>query len=175
MEVAGPVDHVGAEADVTHELDAARDADVDAPRLHQRIHDVVGLLARAALGVDGGPRGAVVVAHREPGVARHVVGLLPRLRHAAAEDLLDVSRIDARLRDQTRLHAPEKLGGVKAGEVAATHLSASDGRSQRLDDDRFPHAIVSSIPFGFRFARSQSIFPRIIPLVGTPTPPVTST
>ena len=49
LEKAGAVDHVRTQADVAHHLDPAGDADVDAARLNQRVHQVVRLLARAAL------------------------------------------------------------------------------------------------------------------------------
>src|SRR5690606_27374037 len=166
LEEAGPVDHVRAEPHVAHHLDAARDPDVDRARRHERAHQVVGLLARAALRVDAGAARRVAATGGEPGVARHVVRLLARLGHAAADHLLDVARIDAGLLAQPHLDLGEQLHRVQARQVALSHLAARDRRAERLDDDGFAHARVS-------FARQSC--PRIMALVGTPTPAVTRT
>ena len=137
--------------------------DVDRARRDERADQVVRLLARAALGVDRRAAGLEGLARRQPGVARDVVRLLAGLRHAAADHLLDVGGIDARLLAEPELHLREQLPGVQAREIALAHLAAGDRRSQRFDDDGFAHhALLQSLP-------------RIMPLVGTPTPAVTST
>ena len=69
LEEARTVDHVGAQAHVTHLLDAAGDAAVDAARAHHGGDEVVGLLSRAALGIDGGRTHAPGLALVQPGVA----------------------------------------------------------------------------------------------------------
>ncbi len=162
LEEARAVDHVGAEADVAHHLDAARDADVDAAGPDQRVHEVVGLLARAALRVDGRAGDAVLLAAGEPGVARDVVRLLARLGDAAADDLLDLGGVDAGAFDDGLLDLRQQMSGVERAERALrAELAFADRRSERFDDDGFSHGGYS--------------FPRIMALVGMPTPAVTST
>src|SRR5262249_60618490 len=108
QEVARAVDDVGAEANVAHHLDAAADPDVDLARAHQRRDQAVRLLPRAALGVDRRAAGVPAGAAQEPGDARDVARLLPRLRDAAADHLLDVLRVDAGPLDHRLLHAREQ-------------------------------------------------------------------
>ncbi len=105
---------VGAQPDPAHRLDSARDADVDGTRRDQPGDQVVGLLAAAALAVDG--RGADVLGQPrdEPAHPGDVVGLLAVLRDAAADDLLDSAGVDAGLFDQRLLHRAQQLGGVQS-------------------------------------------------------------
>ena len=80
--VAGPVHDVRAQRHVAHLLDAARDAGVHAAGRDETGHEVVGLLCRAALRVDGAARRRVrehVVPGRQPRVAGDVAPLLARL------------------------------------------------------------------------------------------------
>ncbi len=89
-------------ADAAHGLDPAPDADIDGAGSDQVGHEVVGLLGRTALAVDGGGGhlvGQALVQPRRPG---HIGGLLPGLGHAAADDLLDApGSIPARLTSST--------------------------------------------------------------------------
>ena len=75
---------------------------------------------------------------------RDVVRLLAGLGHAAAEDLLDVAGLDARLLHQALLESPQELAGVEAGEVAAAQLASGEGGAQRFDDDGLGHGGISS-------------------------------
>ncbi len=127
LEVAGAVDHVGAEADAAHRLDAAGDADVDAPALDQGGDQVVRLLARSALRVDG--RGADLVgrADRQPRVAHQVAGLLAGLGDAAADDLLDVVHADPGALEHALQRQRQQFGGVESVQPPDARLPPSDG------------------------------------------------
>lgn len=58
---------------------------------------MVGLLAAAALAVDGGGADVFGQTGRQPGHPADVVGLLPELGHATADDLFDVTGVKAGL------------------------------------------------------------------------------
>ena len=58
--------------------------------------EVDGLLAGAALAVDGGRGGLDREPGLEPGVAGDVDALLAELLHAAGDDVLDLGGLDAR-------------------------------------------------------------------------------
>src|SRR5262249_9669698 len=107
QEVARPVDDVGAGADVAHHLDPAADPDVGLARAPRRGARVVRRLPRPALRVDRRAARVPAGAAREPGVARDVARLLPGLRDAAADHLLDLLRVDAGALDHRLLHARE--------------------------------------------------------------------
>jgi hypothetical protein len=177
------VDHVGAEADVAHHLDAAADPDVDLAGADERRDEVVGLLAGAALRVDGGAARVPAVPAREPGVAHHVPGLLAGLRDAAADHLLDVGGVDAGALDQRLLRPGQELRGMQAREPPAPELAPRDRGPQGSDDHRFAHrCLLSGAPFragraaaGGRSGFPSQSLPSSMPLVGTPTPAVTST
>ena len=76
--------------------------------------EAVGLLAAAALAVHG--HGAHVLGQPgdEPPDSGDVVGLLAVLRHAAADDLFDVARVDAGLLHERLLRGAQQLGGVQS-------------------------------------------------------------
>ena len=93
---AGAGLHGGAKADAAHRLDAAGHHDVGGAAGHKARSEVRGLLARAALRVDGGRRGGDRQARGQPGAAGDVEGLLADLAHAAADDLVDQRGVDAR-------------------------------------------------------------------------------
>src|SRR3984957_15401009 len=105
---------VGAQADTAHRLDATRDADVDGPRGDQTGDQAVGLLAAAALAVHGHRPDMLGQPGDEPPDAGDVVGLLAVLRHAATDDLFDVSRVDTGLLHERLLRGAQQLGGVQS-------------------------------------------------------------
>src|SRR5262249_26482201 len=82
----------------------------------ERRPEVVRLRAGPALRVDGRAGDAVVLAARQPGVPGDVVRLLAGLGHAAADDLLDLGRVDAGARDHRLLHLRQQMGGVERRE-----------------------------------------------------------
>ncbi len=82
---------VGAQAHPAHRLDPAGNADVDGPDRDQAGDQMVGLLAAAALAVDSGGADMIGKAGGQPRHSADVVGLLPELRHATADDLFDIS------------------------------------------------------------------------------------
>ncbi len=77
-----------------HRLDAARDRDVVRAGDHALRDEVRGLLRRAALAVDARRRHLPRQPRGDPRVAGHVAALLPRLGHAAADDVVDARGIE---------------------------------------------------------------------------------
>ena len=139
--MAGPIDDVRAQRHVAHLLDAARDARVHAAGGDETGHEVVGLLRRAALRVDRAARGRVrehVVPGRQPRVARDVAPLLPRLGHAAADDLLDRAGVDARPLDDLDQGVTEDLGRLQLRQPA---VALADRGADGFDDDWRAHAV----------------------------------
>ena len=131
-----PVEGVGPEAHPAHGLDPAGDADVDGVGADQVGHEVVGLLGRAALAVDGGGRHLVGKALAQPRGAGHVGGLLPRLGHATSHDLLDVAGVDPGPLDQFDLGIAEELGGVEPGHPS---VPLPDRSTHCFDDHWLGH------------------------------------
>ena len=87
---ARTVDDVDPEAHPTHGLDAASDGDIHGAGGDGIGGEVIGLLGRAALAVDGGGGDLVGQTLVEPGRASDVEGLLPGLGDTTSEDLLDL-------------------------------------------------------------------------------------
>ncbi len=168
------VDRVGPQPHVAHDFYAAGYARVDLARPHQCRHYIIGLLSAAALRVDGGARHGPVAALRQPGVARDVVRLFARLRDATADYLVNVGGLEARPLADGCLHAAQQVGGVQAAQLTSSALAARYRASQRFYYYCFGHRryLLPGSPVS---VRCQSGCPSIIPLVGTPTPPVTST
>src|SRR5215472_1291517 len=142
---AGPRPNVGAERDAAHGLDTAGDPDVDGARGDQARDQMVGLLRRAALRVDGRGRRRVWQPGGEPGIARHVGGLLSGLGDAAADHLLHGLRLDARLGDDRPQGKPQQPGRMDSGQPAIT---PPDRRPHSLDDDGLSHTQAPSSPVG---------------------------
>ena len=128
---------VGAESDAAHRLDAARDADVDGTGRDQAGDEAVGLLAAAALAVDGHGADVFRQPGDQPAHPGDVVGLLAVLRDAAADDLFDVAGVDAGLLDQSLLHRAQQLGGVQSGQPS---VALADRAAGGFDDYRVTHA-----------------------------------
>ena len=102
--------------------------------------DEVGrLLAGAALGVDDGAAGVLGESLVEPGAAHHVVGLLAGLGDAAADDLLDQLRVDARAPEHLLLHEAEQLRRVQPGEPA---LALAERCADGIDDHGVAHGAI---------------------------------
>ena len=102
-----------------HRLHPARDPDADRVRRDQPGHQVGGLLRRTALGVERQAAGRIRQPGVQPGGPGDVVGLLARLRHAAAGHLLHGGRREPRAVEQGRLDAAQELGRVQARQRAA--------------------------------------------------------
>jgi hypothetical protein len=98
---------------------------------------VVACWNRAALAVDGRRGDLEGESLREPRRARDVEGLLPHLRHAAADDLPDLPWVDAGTLDGGALDDAEKIGGMQAREAA---LAAADRAANGGQNDDFLHA-----------------------------------
>ena len=94
---------VRPEPDPAHRLDATRDADVDGARGDEARDQPIGLLAAAALAVHRHRADVLGQSGYQPADPGDVVGLLAELRHAAADDLLDVAGVDAGLLDERPL------------------------------------------------------------------------
>ena len=95
-----------------------------------------GLLRRAALRVEGQAAGLLRQSGVQPGGPGDVIGLLARLRHAAAYYLFYFGRREARAIKQGGLDAAQELGRVHSGQRAA---ALADRAPDRLDDHRTGH------------------------------------
>jgi hypothetical protein len=135
--VADLVDPVEAHAhrDVAHVLDARADDDVVDAGGDERRAEVHRLLGRAALAVDRRRRRLLGQAGLEPRVARHVEHLLAVLLHAARDDVLDLTRVDARALDHLGVGRAEQLVRMRVLVVALLLVPAPDRRADGLDDD----------------------------------------
>jgi hypothetical protein len=132
----GGVVDVLPETDAAHRLDPTRQPDLDGVGGNEPGDEVVRLLSRTALVVDGARTHRIRQAGGQPGVPRDVGSLFARLRHASADDESDFARLDAGALDRLELHGTEEVGGVQTGKEA---VSLADGRSRRLDDDGRGH------------------------------------
>ncbi len=103
---------VRAERNDRHRLHPAGDADVDRVGGDEPGDQMVGLLRRTALRVDGGRSGRLRQTRGQPGLARDVAGLGACLGHAAADRLLDEGGVEARLLEEAALGDAEQLLGV---------------------------------------------------------------
>ena len=90
------------------------DPDVNRADGNQPGDQMVGLLAAAALAIDGGGADLFGQTRGQPGSAGDVVGLLRKLGHAAADQLFDVTGVDTGLVDQCPLHPAQQLRRVQA-------------------------------------------------------------
>src|ERR1019366_5192110 len=119
--VPGTVDHVGTQRDVAHLLHAAGDPDLDAVRGDEPGDEVVGLLRRPALRVDGRARGRVgqpVVPRAQPRVSGHVRTLLAGLGDTAPDGLVDEAGVDPRPLDDLDDRVAQRVGRFQSGERA---------------------------------------------------------
>ena len=100
---------------------------------------VVGLLAAAALAVDRGRADVLGQTGDQPADPGDVVGLLAELRDAAADDLLDLTGVDAGLLDERPSDVqPSNSVGVQAGQPS---IALADGAAGGFDDDRVTHSV----------------------------------
>ena len=145
--LARTVVRIGTEADPAHGLDSAGDTGVDGIGADQVGDEVVGLLGRAALAVDGGRRRLVRHALAEPGGPGDIGCLLAGLGHTTADDLLDAARLDAGLLHHADLRPAEELGCVQPGEpsVALTDRSADCFDDDRLSHDESPLSVLVGV------------------------------
>ena len=90
------------------------------------------LLRRPALGVDGGGGDGQRHAGRQPRRPGDVEGLLADLRHAAADQLADLGRVDPGAVHDLLQDRAEEVGGVHGGQAP---VAAPDGRAEGFDDD----------------------------------------
>ncbi len=141
---AGLVAHIGAERDLAHGLDAARDPGIDGAGGDETGDEVVGLLSRTALAVDG--RGAHLPGEAgvQPRGARDVVRLRAGLGDAAADDLFDEGRIDPGALDDSALGGTEDFRSVQAREPSTP---LADRGADGLDDDWGAHGGLLSLQF----------------------------
>ena len=129
---------VGAQPDAAHRLDAAGDPDVDGARRDQARDQVVGLLSATALAVDGGGADLLGQAQSQPRCSGDVVGLLRELRHAAADELLDLAGIDTGLVHERLLNRAQQLGGVQPRQPSGAF---ADGAAGCFNDYRGTHVV----------------------------------
>ena len=124
------------DGDAAHQFHATGEGDIDDAAADQRGGEVGGLLATAALGVDGGGRGGDGQPGAEPCGAGDVERLLADLADAAADDLIDLGRVDAGPVDDGLLDGGQHLGRVHGGQAA---VALADGRADGVDDDDVAH------------------------------------
>ena len=82
--------HAGAHRHPAHRLDARGDHDVVGPGEHALGGETDGLLAAAALPVDGGARHGLGEPGAQQGVAGDVDRLVADLGHRAGDDVVDL-------------------------------------------------------------------------------------
>ena len=124
--------HAGADRHAAHRLDAARRrrrrrrprATSDAARL-------VACCDEPHWAVDGGGGDRERQPGGEPGGAGDVERLLADLADAAADDLADLGRVDARALDDRLVDRAEEVGGVDGGEAAVAPPDGACGRLRR--------------------------------------------
>ena len=142
-EGAVAADHVGEHRHARHRLDAAGDDEVVVPGDEARGGEVHGLLARAALAVDGGAGHRLGEAGGERGVARDVDALLADLRDAAPQDVVDERGVDPGTGDEGVEHGGRQVAGVHSRQRLA-RLADADRRTNGSDDDGVAVAHVNS-------------------------------
>ncbi len=133
---ARTVDDVGPQAHPAHGLDATRDSDVHGTARYETGSEVIGLLRRTALAIDGGGGNLVWKALAEPGRAGDVERLLTHLGDASPKDLLNFGGIETGPLDQLDLRCAEQLGGVHSRQRP---VALADGGPHCLDDDGLCH------------------------------------
>jgi hypothetical protein len=106
----------GAEGHPAHRLHTGRDHDVVRSGEHSLRSEGGRLLAGPALAVDRGRRDGRVEACGEDRITGDVGRLLPRLRHAADEHVVDLARVESVALQQLLQHLREQVDGVDAGE-----------------------------------------------------------
>ena len=109
-----------------------------APRRDQPGDQMVGLLAAAALAVDGGGADVLGQTQGQPCRPGDVVGLLRVLRHAAADELLDVAGVDTGLLHKRLLHRAQQFGGVQPRQPSG---ALADGAAGGFNNYRVTHEV----------------------------------
>jgi hypothetical protein len=100
--------------------------------------EVHGLLAGAALAVDGGGGHMGRQARSQPGQAARRAGLLARLAHAARDHVVHRARVDAAALHQLLQHLAEQIDGMETGQ-GAVGLGPGHGAADGIDDDGDVH------------------------------------
>ena len=96
-------------------------------REDQPPHEVVRLLGRAALTVDGRARGLVGQARCQPRVARDVEGLLANLGYTAADHLADLPGRNATAFKCSCLNGTQQVGGNETCQAFTAKRTTSTG------------------------------------------------
>ena len=113
--LAGGGEHRGP----AHRFDPRRDHDVVTPCHHALGGERRRLLARTALAVDRRRRHCLGETSGQDRVAGDVERLLAGLRHAAADDILDLSRIKSVAVHEFAQHGGQEVDRVDTGERTA--------------------------------------------------------
>ncbi len=100
---------------------------------------MVGGLRGAALVVQRGAAGGVVLAHGQPGVARDIAGLLARLGDAAAGQVIHVGILQAAALDDFLQGQGQQVRGMKVAQIPHAGLAAGDGGPDCFYDNGFTH------------------------------------
>jgi len=134
--------HRRADGDLAHVLHAARDDQVGGAAEHGLGGEVHGLLARAALPVDGDARHRLGQARGQPRGPGDVAGLGPDRVHAAEYDVVDGAGVGAGPGQQGLDHVRAEIGRVRAGQAAA---AAGDRGAHGVDDEGLGHGSLSPV------------------------------
>src|SRR5690349_16521846 len=135
--VARPGGAVRTHRNPGHAFDSARDGDVVAAGHHALRGKVRGLLAGAALPVDGGAGNRFRKTGRKHRIARDVVCLLAHLPHASGDHVVDQRRIEMIPLRNYFQGVSEQVDRMPALEPA---VPLTYRRTNRINNDSFAHA-----------------------------------
>lgn len=140
--------HLAAHRDAPHRFHAGGDHQVVGAGDHTLGREADGLLAAAALTVDGDAGDRLRESRSQQGVARDVDGLVADLGDGAGDDVVDLRGIDAGARHQFAQAVREQVGGQHVVQRAA-RFALADGRAHCSDDDGVAGHGSSSSPSGY--------------------------
>jgi hypothetical protein len=130
----------GPHRNAAHRLHSARDHDVVGTRDHALGGEVDGLLAGAALAIDGGRRYGLSESRGQHGAAGDVEALFARLLHAPGDDVIHLRRLDVVAGDE---HPAQQFHRVTARQ-RPTRLALPGGQPDHVHDD----CLVQFCPLG---------------------------
>ena len=100
---------------------------------------MVGCLCRAALVVQCGTAGSVVLAQGQPGVTGNVPGLFSSLRDTAAGQVINVGLVQPAALDDFLQGLGQQLCGMKSVQISHAGFSSGYGGPDCFYDNCFTH------------------------------------
>ena len=134
-------DDRGAHRGAGHDLDPAADDHVVGAGDDALGPEVEGLLARAALAVDGGGRHRLGEPGGQDGAAADVERLLADLHDAAHDHVVDQGGVEVVALDEGLQGLGAEVGGVPVAELA---VALAPGGANGVDDDGVSHGVSPS-------------------------------